>query len=59
MKVNERKVIDRCIQDGTAIGYNRAHKHTDTPTRKDLIDAIRDAIDSEINEWIDFGEETA
>lgn len=51
MRPDVRKLIERCVEDGIARGINRAHKHTDAPTREDLEEAIMRAVLLEIDEW--------
>ena len=40
MKVNEYLVMTECVENGINRGYNRAFKHTDTPSD----DAIKESI---------------
>ena len=54
MKVNMRLLLERCIEDGVARGYRRAHKHTDEPTEAHILSQIHDAIWLEIDEYFDF-----
>lgn len=51
MKPDSRRLISRCIEDGVAFGILRAHKHTETPTREELEQAITRAVLEEIDEW--------
>jgi hypothetical protein len=44
MKVNEYKVMDDAVQNGIEYGWNRAHKHTDTPSEDVIKNEIREAI---------------
>lgn len=46
-------VLEMCIDTGIKLGYERAHKHTDTPTKQQMVDAISAAIWNEIYEWFD------
>ena len=54
MKARTRKILEDCIHKGSCYGYNRAHKHTDTPEEETLLMAIEDAIWLEIDEHFDF-----
>ena len=54
MKANMYKLIERCVEEGVQYGYNRAHKHTDTPTEDQIKLAVTDAVMNEICEWFDF-----
>lgn len=54
MKPKFFPVLDMCIENGIKLGYNRAHKHTETPTREQIEIQIYDAIMHEIYEWFEF-----
>ena len=54
MKANMYKLIERCVEEGVQYGYNRAYKHTDTPTEDQIKLAVTDAVMNEICEWFDF-----
>ena len=43
MKVNEYLVMTECVENGVNRGYNRAFKHTETPSE----DAIKESIYNE------------
>lgn len=49
MKVLERDIISRAIEEGIELGWNRAHKHFDRPTPP----VIKDSIDNAIWECLD------
>lgn len=49
-------VLQMCIDNGIAIGINRAYKHTDEPTRESIQENIHREIMNEIYEWFDFKE---
>jgi predicted Zn-dependent protease with MMP-like domain len=49
-------LLERCIENGTLLGYRRAFKHTENPTEEEIVDKINDAIINEIYEWFDFSE---
>jgi len=44
------------IECGVLFGYNRAHKHVESPTQEQLVSAITDAVTNEICEWFDFND---
>lgn len=44
MKPRFRPVLERTLEEGINLGYNRAHKHVDRPTEQGLKSAILDAI---------------
>lgn len=56
MKANIRGILERCIEDGIAHGYRRAHKHVDNPSEGYTVDAISAAIWLEIDTYFDFEE---
>ena len=51
VKPDSRKLMERCIEDGISTGIIRAHRHTETPTRPELEQAITRAVLEEIDEW--------
>lgn len=54
MKANIRGILERCIEDGIAHGYRRAHKHVDNPSEGAIIDNISAAIWLEIDSYFNF-----
>lgn len=48
------ELLDRCIEDGVAYGWQRAHKHTDTPDAQRVKDEIVNAVMNEICAWFEF-----
>lgn len=56
MKANIRMILERCIEDGIAHGYRRAHKHVDNPSEGAIIDNISSAIWLEIDTYFNFEE---
>lgn len=54
MKAKEYPLLVRCVEEGVAYGYSRAHKHTDTPTEEQIKDAIAEAVVSKICEGFAF-----
>ena len=59
MKANLYKLIERCVEDGVAYGYTRAHKHTENPSEDMVKDAMIDAVMLEICEWFEFEQENS
>jgi hypothetical protein len=53
MKPNILKLLNQCIEDGVAIGYSRAHKHTESPSVERITECISKEIEMEIHEWFD------
>ena len=54
MKPKPQMVLGMCIQEGIAFGWNRAHKHTDTPSEADLKREIEQEIWNQVWEWFDM-----
>ena len=54
MKPKTYNLLERCIEDGVQMGWNRAHKHTETPDPIWLREQIYQAIMFEIHEWFDI-----
>ena len=54
MKVKMYELIQECVENGVSIGFNRAHKHTDTPTDENLQNSIIDSVMMEICERFSF-----
>lgn len=54
MKPKLLRVLEQCIDTGVNIGWNRSHKHTDTPSEEQIKDSIITAIENELFEWFDF-----
>lgn len=55
-KVNLYHIISRAVEEGIAYGYNRAHKHTDTPDEFTLKDQVEQAVMNTLSDVIDFGD---
>lgn len=55
MRVNERALLERCIEEGLRDGWRRAHKHTDQPTESGMRETMWDAIWLHIDEFFEFG----
>ena len=47
-------ILCRCVEDGVAYGWNRAHKHTDKPSPDDTKDAVVQSVLSELCEAFAF-----
>tara|TARA_R110000803_G_C11884645_1_gene310186 strand:+ start:642 stop:818 length:177 start_codon:yes stop_codon:yes gene_type:complete len=44
MRIKHFKLIDQIIDSGIEGGWNRAHKHTDTPNEETIKNCIHDSI---------------
>ena len=54
MKPNTYRLIEQCVETGIELGFNRAHKHNDSPTREQLLEQIHRAVMTEVCEWFEF-----
>ena len=57
VRLNAYAVITRAIDEGVALGYRRAHKHTDAPTEIQMRDALEQAVMEALCEVLDFGDD--
>ena len=59
MKPNAYKLLERCVEDGVELGYNRAMKHSDNNQIDEyqLREEIFSAVLQEICEWFSFDAE--
>lgn len=58
IQVDSYAVLDRAVEEGIRWGWERAHKHTATPSPSDIQDAIARAVMHEITEYFKFDEPT-
>lgn len=56
VKVNTYRIINECVERGLERGYVRAHKHTETPGKEHILDQQEQAIMSELDEYLSFGD---
>ena len=54
MTPNHYKLLQRCVEEGLKLGYNRAYKHNECPEPEQIMEAQEQAIMGEICEWFDF-----
>lgn len=59
MKLRPRTydMVAEGIESAIRYGLNRAHKHTDRPTREHVVECVGRAVLSELCEHFDFGDE--
>ena len=50
VKVNVYAVVQRAVEEGAALGWRRAHKHTDEPTEDGAVEAIAAAVMAALGE---------
>lgn len=58
MKPKTRVILELAIGEGVRYGYSRAHKHIENPSEGAVIEAIEEAVMSQIYEYFDFDEDT-
>lgn len=56
MKVREYLLLQRCVEMGVSLGYNRAFKYADEPSEDIIKENIVDAVMNEISNWFIFEE---
>lgn len=57
MRARTYDLLVRAIDAGIDYGWNRAHKHTDTPDEGTIKEQISSAIMNEISEYFSFEDE--
>jgi hypothetical protein len=56
MKPKTHQLLEFAIENGLQLGYQRAHKHNDTPSEEYILYQQLEAIMLEIHNWFDFEE---
>ena len=54
MKSREYRLMELCLANGLRRGWKRAHKHTDTPTKEEILESMHLNTIGEINEFFAF-----
>jgi hypothetical protein len=54
MKPKFTVILDQCITTALHVGWERAHKHTETPTKEQILDRIEMAIWEQFDEFFDM-----
>lgn len=57
MKVDEYKVLVMVIENGVNLGWNRAHKHSETPEDYYVKNCIEEAVMLELLEYFNFDDD--
>jgi hypothetical protein len=57
MRVKEYTVLVDCVERGVTLGWNRAYKHSDTPTTSYVHEQIANAVLLEISEYFNFDDD--
>lgn len=56
MKPKFFPVLEMCVENGVALGVNRAYKHDDNPTHEAIKEHVMREIENQLYEWFDFEE---
>lgn len=54
LKVRTYAVMERAVEEGIALGWNRAHKHQDDPKPEHVREKIEENVLLTISEWFEF-----
>lgn len=54
IRVDAYGMIARAVEEGVLVGWNRAHKHTDNPEPDQIQECIKDAVLSDLCEFLHF-----
>jgi pyruvate-formate lyase len=54
LKVNIYNLLKECVENGIIGGWNKAHKHTNTPNKEQVKEQILNYIMLEISEKFKF-----
>lgn len=57
MRIKIYQLIEQIVQTGTEAGYDRAHKHTDTPNEATIKQCIEQYIMLGFDEYFEFSQE--
>ena len=57
MRIKIYQLSEQIVQTGTDAGYDRAHKHTDTPNEATIKQCIEQYIMQGFDEYFEFSEE--
>ena len=51
------EILERCVYDGVAMGYDRAFKHNDYPDNDHIKESINREVMNEICNWFNIKDE--
>lgn len=57
MRPNFQKVLQLALEEGVRFGYNRAHKHVESPHEDAVVDCVVESVTNSLYDWFDFGGE--
>lgn len=50
LEVDIYRIVSRAVEEGVRYGWNRAHKHTDTPSPEEIQNRIEDSVMNALSE---------
>lgn len=50
-------IVHRAVEEGVSYGWQRAHKHTDNPSKEVVLEAMEDAVMLHLDEVFNLEEE--
>jgi len=56
VRIDAYAVISRAVEEGIEYGWNRAHKHTDKPSKDLILTEMENAIMNSLSEVLQYGE---
>ena len=56
VRINAYSILDDAVEVAVRYGYQRAHKHTETPAEADIVEAIHSAVMTALTEVLIFSE---
>ena len=56
--LNTYTIISRAVEEGVAVGYRRAHKHTNEPDEESLKENLHREVMNSLCEVVSFDEES-
>lgn len=57
LKVDVYRVLNDCVESGIEGGWNKAHKHTNTPTEHEIKTQIEHYIMLQLSDYFKFDDE--
>ena len=57
LKVDVYRVLNDCVEAGIEGGWNKAHKHTNTPTENEIKTQIEHYIMLQLSDYFKFDDE--
>jgi hypothetical protein len=58
IKLDCYKIINDAVEAGITIGWNRSYKHSDEPSKENIMNEIHSSIMNELFEILKFDDET-